>query len=127
MSKTYKGWELMKAISDGEIKEGRKIKGDGNATYTFNGRCFERVDYDCFLTEDYDDIRLATTEFELIEDEIEKIYCTNNKQGIITKSSDDNEKEKEIRKYIVNNCEDIEELLRIVKQIDKRVKKLERD
>ena len=127
MGKTYKGWELMKAISDGEIKEGRKIKGDGNATYTFNGRCFERVDYDCFLTEDYDDIRLATTEFELIEDEIEKIYCTNNKQGIITKSSDDNEKEKEIRKYIVNNCEDIEELLRIVKQIDKRVKKLERD
>ena len=125
MGKTYKGWELMKAISDGEIKEGRIIKGDGNATYTFNGRCFERVDYDCFLTEDYDDIRLATTEFELIEDEIEKIYCTNNKQGIITKSSDDNEKEKEIRKYIVNNCEDIEELLRIVKQIDKRVKKLE--
>ena len=125
MGKTYKGWELMKAISDGEIKEGRKIKGDGNATYTFNGRCFERVDYDCFLTEDYDDIRLATTEFELIEDEIEKRYCTNNKQGIITKSSDDNEKEKEIRKYIVNNCEDIEELLRIVKQIDKRVKKLE--
>ena len=38
MGKTYKGWELMKAISDGEIKEGRKIKGDGNATYTFNGR-----------------------------------------------------------------------------------------
>ena len=104
MSKIYKGWELMKAISDGEIKEGRKIKGDGNETYTFNGRCFERVDYDCFLTEDYDDIRLATTEFELIEDEIEKIYCTNNKQGIITKSSDDNEKEKEIIKFIVNNC-----------------------
>ncbi len=127
MGKIYKGWELMKAIADGEIKEGRKIKSDGNATYTFNGRNFKSVDYDCFLTEEYDDIRLATTEFELIEDEIEKIYCTNNKQGMITKSSDDNEKEKELRKYIVNNCEDIEELLRIVKQIDKRVKKLEKE
>lgn len=70
-------------------------------------------------------IALLNDEFELIEDEIEKIYCTNNKQGMITKSSDDNEKEKELRKYIVNNCEDIEELLLIVKQIDKRVKKLE--
>ena len=72
-------------------------------------------------------IALLNDEFELIEDEIdaEKIYCTNNKQGIILTASDDNEKEEELRRYIINNCEDIEELLRIVKQIDKRVKKLE--
>lgn len=127
MSKIYKGWELMKAIADGEIKEGRKIKGNGNVTYIFNGGSFECIDHDCFLTDDYDNIGLAITEFELIEDEedVEKIYCTNNNQGMITNSSDDNEKERELRKYIVNNCKDIEEILQVVKQIDKRVKKLE--
>lgn len=70
-------------------------------------------------------IALLNDKFELIEDEIEKIYCTNNKQGIITKTSDDNEKEGELRRYIVNNCKDIDEILQAVKQIDKRVKKLE--
>ena len=75
----------------------------------------------------FNDITFLNDIFELIEEEIdvEKIYCTNNNQGMITNSSDDNEKEKELRKYIVNNCKDIEELLQIVKQIDKRVKKLE--
>lgn len=72
-------------------------------------------------------IALLNDEFELIEDEknVEKIYCTNNNQGMITNSSDDNETERELRKYIVNNYKDIEEILQVVKQIDKRVKKLE--
>ena len=128
MGKTYKGWELMKAIADGEIKEGRKIKGNGNITYIFNGRCFERVDYDCFLTEDYDDIRLATTEFELIEDEkdidnIKELYINDKTKSV----GEDAIANWTGRNLDITFANKINEILQAVKQIDKRVKKLERD
>lgn len=124
----YKGYELMKAIADEEIKKGTKFKDKDGKKVEWNGYNFVFTDlcenYMCTIS----DIYFINEVFELIEDEIdaEKIYCTNNKQGITTTASDDNEKEEELRRYIINNCEDIEELLRIVKQIDKRVKKLER-
>lgn len=115
MGKIYKGWELMKAIADGEIKEGRKIKSYGNTTYTFNGKKFERDDYDCFLTEDYEDIRLATTEFELIEDEIDIDSIEEYKQEHSERCIDIDIRNK------------MNEILQAVKQIDKRVKKLEKE
>ena len=123
MGKIYKGWELIKAIADGEIKEGRKIKSYGNTTYTFNGKNFERDDYDCFLTEDYEDIRLATTEFELIEDEIDinidSIEELNDTCYDVNIMSDD-----DLEFYHNKTRTTMNEILQAVKQIDKRVKKL---
>lgn len=125
----YKGYELMKAIAEGKIKSGTKFKTKEGKEVKWNGYNLMSIDSnECYMSI-INDICFINEVFELIEDEIdaEKIYCTNNKQGIIPTASDDNEKEEELRRYIINNCEDIEELLRIVKQIDKRVKKLERD
>ena len=125
MSKKYKGWELMKAIADGEIKNKSRFKAGYRTFIARDGYLFT----ECSDRQEYATTFELAWDFELIEDEkdVEKIYCTNNNQGMITNSSDDNEKEKELRKYIVNNCKDIDEILQAVKQIDKRVKKLERD
>ena len=91
-------------------------------------RCFERVDYDCFLTEDYDDIRLATTEFELIEDEkdidnIKEIYINDKTKSV----GEDAIANWTGRNLDITFANKINEILQAVKQIDKRVKKLERD
>ena len=127
MGKIYKGWELMKAIANGDIKNGSKFRDlHQSSKDNFNLYKYENENLKGRFGET-NLIALLNDEFELIEDEkeVEKIYCTNNNQGMITNSSDDNEKERELRKYIVNNCKDIEEILQVVKQIDKRVKKLE--
>ena len=126
----YKGYELLKAIADGEIREGSRFR-DTYSEYIYKRNSFgdlelKRKDGEEFISPDYSYFAEKDINFELIEDEIEKIYCTNNKQGMITKSSNDNEKERELRKYIVNNCKDIDEILQVVKQIDERVKKLEK-
>ena len=91
-------------------------------------RCFERVDYDCFLTEDYDDIRLATTEFELIEDEkdidnIKEIYINDKTKSV----GEDAIANWTGRNLDITFANKINEILQAVKQLDKRVKKLERD
>lgn len=74
---------------------------------------------------------LLSMEVELIEDEIDienmKKYATNQAEDIITKTSTDNETEKELRNYIVNNTEDISELIQAVKQLNKKVKEMSAD
>lgn len=119
--------DLLNKIKNKENMPSEIIFDKGKFKWNTLERFYERGDGSDLLElcTIYNTDELLNMEVESIENEIEKIYCTNNKQGIMTKSSDDNEKEKELRKYIVNNCADIEELLRIVKQIDKRVKKLE--
>lgn len=113
----YKGYELMKAVSEGKLNLKQKVS---TTSLEYKNCTIEFVLKDIAFN-------IMDLDFELIEDKIdvEKIYCTNNKQGIITVASSDNEKEKELRKYIVNNCKDIDEILKEVKRIDKRVHKLE--
>ena len=113
MSKIYKGWELMKAISDGEIKKKQKVRiifNDGSgADYIFDG------DYIVDSTHDnifkiYGTKTVLKADFELIEDEID-IDNIKELEGIVEYATEQ---------------DTINKLIQAVKQIDKRVKKLER-
>ena len=75
---------------------------------------------------------LIATTIEILSEEDEEIdiqalnqYGTNFHEGIISTRSSDTEKEKEFRKYIVNNAKDIRTLIRVVKQLDKKIKEKE--
>lgn len=76
MSKTYKGWELMKAIEDGEIKDGDRLKfvnkiAETDITVTVKSN----LDKPVLINEDANDFLCANwlfeTDIELIEDEID--------------------------------------------------------
>ena len=112
MPKIYIGWELMKAIADGEIKEGSKIKINGDIFIFCEGN-FMSDSTIHFLTDTYDDIFLATAKFELIEDEIDIDNIEEYKQEHTERCIDIDIRNK------------INELIKAVKQIDKRIKKLE--
>ena len=113
MGKIYKGWELMKAIADGEIKEGSKIKTNENS-FIFREGIFMSNSPFHFLTGIYNDIDFATAKFELIEDEINIDSIEEYKQEHTERCIDIDIRNK------------MNEILQAVKQIDKRVKKLEK-
>ena len=112
MGKIYIGWELMKAIADGEIKEGSKIKINEDI-YIFCEGNFISDSTINFLTGIYNDIDFATAKFELIEDEIDIDNIEEYKQEHTERCIDIDIRNK------------INELIKVVKQIDRRVKKLE--
>lgn len=112
MSKIYIGWELMKAIADGEIKEGSKIKINEDI-YIFCEGNFMSDSTGHYLTGIYNDIDFATAKFELIEDEIDIDNIEEYKQEHTERCIDIDIRNK------------INELIKAVKQIDKRIKKLE--
>lgn len=103
MGKIYKGWELMKAVSEGKLNLKQKVSTTSleyvNCTIEFvlKDTAFNIMDLD----------------FELIEDEI------------------DIDSIKEYKQEHTERCIDVDirnkmnEILQAVKQIDKRVKKLE--
>lgn len=106
MSKIYKGWESIKAIADSEIKNEAKIIplcGFLKDYYKGGRRSDEDVNICVFLDND----RI----FELIQDEID-IDSIEELEGIIEYSTERNT---------------INQLIRAVKQIDKRVKELEKE
>ena len=108
MSKIYKGWELMKAIADGKIKEGSKIKTNEDIFIFCEGNFMSNSSFH-FLTGIYNDIDFATAKFELIEDEIDIDSIKEMELDVIDDVT-----------YYIND------LIKAVKQIDKRVKKLEK-
>lgn len=124
MSKIYKGWELMKAIADEEIKKGTKFKDKDGKEVEWNGDNFvftnSRGSYMCTI----DDIYFINDVFGVIEteidiDKIQELYINSNKVGEDLTNS-----------WIGRNLDiamtrKINELVQAVKQIDKRVKKLE--
>ena len=112
MSKIYIGWELMKAIADGEIKEGSKIKTNEDIFIFCEGNFMSNSLFH-FLTGIYNDIDFATAKFELIEDGIDIDNIEEYKQEHTERCIDIDIRNK------------INELIKAVKQIDKRVKKLE--
>lgn len=112
MSKIYIGWELMKAIADGEIKEGSKIKINEDIYIFCEGNFIGDIT-GYYLTDIYNDIDFATAKFELIEDGIDIDNIEEYKQEHTERCIDIDIRNK------------INELIKAVKQIDKRVKKLE--
>ena len=117
MSKIYKGWELMKAIADGEIKEGTEIFATTSlgGRYTNTSRAY--IGHNDIYWKDTNKQLPAyvfiTGEFELIEDEIDIDSIEEYKQEHTERCIDIDIRNK------------MNEILQAVKQIDTRVKKLE--
>lgn len=109
MVKIYKGWELLKAIADGEIKEGSKFKAEYETFIARDGYLF--VEYD--NRQRYANSFELKWEFELIEDEIDIDSIEEYKQEYSERCID------------VDIRNKLNEILQAVKQIDKRVKELE--
>ena len=108
MKKTYKGWELMKAIAEGEIKNGSRFKDENGAQVKWNGYNLMFIksgeNYMCAIS----DLYFANEVFELIEDEIDIDNIKEIKTDEICDTT-----------YYIND------LIKAVKQINKRLKKLE--
>lgn len=106
----YKGYELLKAIANGEIKERSRFKAEYKTFIARDGYLF--VEYD--NRQEYANSFELKWEFELIEDEIdidsiEKLESvTNNIDGTICMMSK------------------INELVQAVKQLNKKVKELKK-
>ena len=114
MSKIYKGWELIQAIADGEIKNGSRF--NVHRTYSAIAVLEDRI----LHIEDGNKIILTTNDlliytFELIEDEINIDSIEEYKQEHTERCIDIDIRNK------------MNEILQAVKQIDKRVKKLEKE
>ena len=74
MSKIYKGWELIKAIAYGEIKEESRFR-DTYSEYIYKRNSFgelelKREDGEELTSPDYSYFAVKDNDFELIEDEI---------------------------------------------------------
>lgn len=86
MGKKYKGWELMKAIAEGEIKDGDRVKTSClDDLYIFDGRSFRNSARE-YISDYLQDKEYALGEFELLQDEIDiedikEIYINSNKVG----------------------------------------------
>lgn len=110
MKMKYKGYELLKAIADGEIKEGSLILFD--SIIWIVDEYSDIVKYQeehITLFNTYKAKEIAMSDFELIEDEID-IDSIEELEGIVEYSTERNT---------------INQLIQAVKQIDKRVKKIE--
>ena len=109
MSKTYKGYELIKAIEDGKIKEDTKFREMAeNRYYIFKDReLWEQEDTGIYNSK-LENLQIIYGAFELIEDEIDI-------DGI---------------EELTQNCFDdwteakkINELVQAVKQLDRKINK----
>ena len=126
MGKIYKGWELMKAIADGEIKEESRFR-DTYSEYIYKRNSFgdlelKREDGEELTSPDYSYFVEKDNDFELIQDEIDidRIEELNDTCYDVNTMSDD-----DLEFYHNKTRATINEILQAVKQIDKRVKKLE--
>lgn len=126
MGKIYKGWELMKAIADGEIKEENRFR-DTYSEYIYKRNSFgdlelKREDGEELTSPDYSYFVEKDNDFELIQDEIDidRIEELNDTCYDVNTMSDD-----DLEFYHNKTRATINEILQAVKQIDKRVKELE--
>ena len=95
MGKIYKGYELLKAIAQGELQAGAKFydtKTGREYILTQNGKAYENRQYyedeaESQLQEEYTIKELAQAEFKLVEerikttDNIEKLYVLGTQVG----------------------------------------------
>ncbi len=101
----YKGYELLKAIADGKIKEGSRFKAEYKTFIARDGYLF--VEYD--NGQEYANSFELKWEFELIENKID-IDSIEELEGKVAYSTERNT---------------INQLIQAVKQINKEVKELE--
>ena len=136
-NKIVDGVELLRLIRDGEIKDKQTFKNigvdllltyDNNVLYYYD----ENLEHNREFFADFGLSSILNCKFEILSEEDEEIdiqalnqYGTNFHEGIISTRSSDTEKEKEFRKYIINNAKDIRTLIRVVKQLDKKIKEEE--
>ena len=135
MAKIYKGWELMKAMAEGEIKEGSKFVDKlykEEYIYSRNEITNEPMLYkkdtvtEDYFIPDYSFFAEKDNDFELIEDEIDidniKELYINDKTKSVGEDAIANWTGRNLDITFANK---INEILQAVKQIDKRVKMLE--
>lgn len=123
MGKIYKGWELIKAIEDGKIKDGSRFKAGYGTFIARDGYLF--VEYD--NRQEYANSFELKWEFELIEDEIdidsiEKLSKIAYAEINLNKKGSKKDVKFTDKEIIL--AEKINQLIKAVKQIDKRVKEL---
>lgn len=121
MSKIYKGWEVMKAIADGKIKNGTKIisKDCSNnriICFNFNELYWKDNGESVFNSIGLPDF--LNDNFELIEYEVDINIDSIEELGISEKDN------KVYSPIIIDNRIKINELIQAVKQLDKKVKEL---
>ena len=100
----YKGYELLKAIADGKIKERSRFKAEYETFIARDGYLF--VEYD--NRQEYANSFELKWEFEPIEDKID-IDSIEELEGIVEYSTERNK---------------INQLIQAVKQLNKKVKEL---
>ena len=100
----YKGYELLKAIADGKIKDGSRFKAGYRTFIARDGYLF--VEYD--NRQEYANSFELKWEFEQIEDKID-IDSIEELEGIVEYSTERNK---------------INQLIQAVKQLNKKVKEL---
>ena len=114
MKKIYKGWELLKAIADGEIKGGTKFKclNEKPMQYYTDSNIY-RYEHGSLLGRfgGFNILSIVNKDFEIVQkqDEID-IDSIKELEGIVEYATEQ---------------DTINKLIQAVKQIDKRVKKLE--
>ena len=123
MGKIYEGWELIKAIEDGKIKDGSRFKAGYGTFIARDGYLF--VEYDNI--QEYANSFELKWEFELIEDEIdidsiEKLSKIAYAEINLNKKGSKKDVKFTDKEIIL--AEKINQLIKAVKQIDKRVKEL---
>lgn len=118
-----KGWELLKEIAEGKIKEGTRIKTDFlDEIYYYNGKSFRNeCDNEC-LNEAITDTEYANAEFEIIEEqeeeEIEEIYISGAKMV-----GKDNGKSWIGRNLDLYFADKINEIIKVTNQLIRKEKK----
>ena len=122
MSKIYKGWELIKAIADGEIKNNTKIIPH----YPKNNCIVEYFEYFCgFFKAYYKEGRRSDEDVNVC------VFFDNDRTFEVIENEIDIDNIEEYKQEHTERCIDIDirnkinELIQAVKQIDKIVKKLE--
>ena len=118
MSKVYKGYELIKAIADGEIKEDTKfIEIEENRYYIVKDRKLLEQEDTGIYNSKLESLQITYGVFELIEDKTIDIDIDNIEEIIM-------------RPYmgLTVMCEDVEKyfnkILQAVKQLNKEIKEL---
>lgn len=122
MSKIYKGWELIKAIADGEIKNNTKI-----IPHYPNDNCIvEYFEYSYgFFKTYYKEGRKSDKDVNVC------VFLDNDRTFEVTENEMDIDNIEEYKQEHTERCIDIDirnkinELVQVVKQLDKRIKKLE--
>lgn len=111
----YKGYELLKAIADGKIKEGSRFKAGYRTFIVRDGYLF----VECDNQQEYATSFELTWDFELIEDEID----INSIEELDEYEREDLYDWKDVRDIALK----MNELVQAVKQLNKEVKELKED